>query len=188
MIEIAVWSLILVLLLAAILLAVLANRPGQHRLVIPSVGLVGLGILWTVYGGMATAPGQGFLIAAGIGLLLLGVIGGSPLVTLVLRLASRDSAALGSHGGILVEDDESPAPEKREILRGGMAIGYLERLALIGSALAGQIAAVAIIVAIKGLGRFSELENSEARERFIIGTLVSLIWAAACAAPLVLAR
>jgi hypothetical protein len=68
------------------------------------------------------------------------------------------------------------------VLRGGATVGYLERVALIGSVLAGQAAAVAVIVAVKGLGRFSELESAEARERFIIGTLASLIWAGACAA------
>lgn len=35
------------------------------------------------------------------------------------------------------------------------------------------------MVAIKGVGRFSELASPEARERFIIGTLASLAWAAA---------
>ena len=32
-------------------------------------------------------------------------------------------------------------------------------------------------MAIKGVGRFSELAAAEARERFIIGTLSSLLWA-----------
>jgi hypothetical protein len=89
---------------------------------------------------------------------------------------------LGAHGGILVRDANAPPPAQREVLRGGITIGYLERFALIGSVLAGQAAAVAVIVAVKGLGRFSELENEQARERFIIGTLASLIWAGVCAA------
>jgi len=42
---------------------------------------------------------------------------------------------------------------------------------------------LAIVVAVKGVGRFTELEAPEARERFIIGTFASLIWA--CAAALV---
>ena len=96
----------------------------------------------------------------------------------MLRLATRP-LRLGTHGGILVTDVDSPAPD-REILRGGTTIGYLERLALVGTILVGQPAAIAVIVAIKGLGRFSELENAAARERFIIGTLASLAWAAAC--------
>ena len=107
----------------------------------------------------------------------LGTIGGSPAVALVLRLATQGSVELGSHGGILVTDPTQPKPRTREVLRGGATIGYLERIALIGAVLAGQAVAIAVIVAIKGLGRFSELETSEARERFIIGTLASLIWA-----------
>ena len=65
----------------------------------------------------------------------------------------------GEHGGILVSE-AGPRKKDREILRGGMTIGYLERLAIIGAAAAGQYAAVAIVVAVKGLGRFSELENA----------------------------
>ena len=38
-----------------------------------------------------------------------------------------------------------------------------------------------MLIAIKGVGRFTELEAAEARERFIIGTLASLIWACVCA-------
>ena len=40
---------------------------------------------------------------------------------------------------------------------------------------------VAVVVAIKGVGRFTELAAAESRERFIIGTLSSLTWACACA-------
>jgi hypothetical protein len=42
--------------------------------------------------------------------------------------------------------------------------------------------AIAVVVAVKGVGRFTELDAAEARERFIIGTLVSLVWACACGA------
>jgi len=109
------------------------------------------------------------------------VVAGSPLVALILQLATNDRSRPGVHGGILVASLDEKLPAK-EVLRGGATVGYLERVALIGSVLAGQAAAVAVIVAIKGLGRFSELESAEARERFIIGTLASLIWAGGCAA------
>jgi hypothetical protein len=42
--------------------------------------------------------------------------------------------------------------------------------------------AIAVVFAVKGVGRFSELGASEAQERFIIGTFVSLGWAAVCGA------
>ncbi len=118
---------------------------------------------------------------------LLGVLGGSPLTLFVLGLAERHPVAVGEHGGIV---PETVTPEgagakkpalRREVLRGGATIGYLERVAVLGSILTGQFAGIAVVVAIKGLGRFSELDSPEARERFIIGTLVSIIWAGACA-------
>lgn len=70
------------------------------------------------------------------------------------------------------------APSQR-ILRGGAIIGVLERLGVCLAILTGQPVAIAYIVAIKGLGRFAELkETPVAAERFIIGTLTSMLWAA----------
>jgi hypothetical protein len=75
-----------------------------------------------------------------------------------------------------------PVPSQR-ILRGGAIIGVLERLGVCLAILTGQPVAIAYIVAIKGLGRFAELkETPVAAERFIIGTLTSMLWAAGTAA------
>jgi hypothetical protein len=68
-----------------------------------------------------------------------------------------------------------------EVLRGGTTIGVLERLAIAGAIIAGFPEAIAVVIAIKGVGRFSELAAAEAKERFIIGTLASFVWACACA-------
>jgi hypothetical protein len=71
----------------------------------------------------------------------------------------------------------------KRILRGGAIIGILERLAVCLAILTGQPVAIAYVVAIKGLGRFAELkETPVAAERFIIGTLTSMLWAAGTAA------
>jgi hypothetical protein len=79
---------------------------------------------------------------------------------------------------------EPPAPAQR-ILRGGAIIGILERLGVCLAILTGQPVAIAYIVAIKGLGRFAELkETPVAAERFIIGTLTSMLWAAGTAAAI----
>lgn len=82
-----------------------------------------------------------------------------------------------------------PTPGKADgatatrILRGGAIIGILERLAVCLAILGGQPVAIAYVVAIKGLGRFAELkETPVAAERFIIGTLTSMFWAAGIAA------
>ncbi len=174
--------MITVLLIVAVYLAlacaVLAAALKRPWFVVPAAGILAAAVV-TVVVAPGQTPGDGwFLAVVGLGLGALGVIGGSPLVGLLLRFA-QGGVQLGEHGGIVVDDDETP---RREILRGGATIGHLERLALLGSVAAGQPAAIAIIVAIKGLGRFSELEDSAARERFIIGTLTSLGWAGACAA------
>ena len=76
-----------------------------------------------------------------------------------------------------------PAPTTQRILRGGAIIGVLERLGVCLAIITGQPVAIAYIVAIKGLGRFAELkETPVAAERFIIGTLTSMLWAAGTAA------
>ena len=173
---------VLVTTLAALALAFVAIRARRPWLAaVSALPVAGVIIVSTV---SPAGPSIALRVALTIALLLLGVIAGSPIVALVLRLASHQPIALGSNGGILVTTP--PQTTQREVLRGGATIGYLERFALVGSVLAGQVAAVAIVVAIKGLGRFSELESAEARERFIIGTLASLAWAGSCAAAAVL--
>lgn len=189
--DIILWSAFLLILAAGLALSLFASRrptpqkPGRFWLVIPVVALIAAAIVYAALGGFHTAPAAGFHVAATVLLVLIGVVGGSPLVLVVLELAGSGAVPLGDHGGILVSDTGAKKAE-REILRGGMTIGYLERLAIMGAALVGQFAAVAIVIAVKGLGRFSELENSAARERFIIGTLVSIVWAAACVAPAII--
>lgn len=75
----------------------------------------------------------------------------------------------------------APAPTT-EVLRGGLLIGCLERAAVAVAILSGQPVAIAYVVAIKGLGRYPELKDTPAAsERFIIGTLASMLWAASVA-------
>ena len=74
-------------------------------------------------------------------------------------------------------------PVPGSVLRGGLVIGILERLAVAGAVLAAEPVAIAYVVAIKGLGRYAELkETPAAAERFIIGTLTSMLWAVGVAA------
>jgi hypothetical protein len=108
--------------------------------------------------------------------------------------ATADSPAAGDrantvNGDITVDAGTAAAPASggnasaTRILRGGAIIGVLERLAVCLAILAGQPVAIAYVVAIKGLGRFAELkETPVAAERFIIGTLASMLWAAGVAA------
>lgn len=69
-----------------------------------------------------------------------------------------------------------------EVLRGGLLIGFLERAAVAVAIFAGQPVAIAYVVAIKGLGRYPELKATPAAsERFIIGTLASMLFSAGVA-------
>ena len=62
-------------------------------------------------------------------------------------------------------------------LRGGRVIGYLERLAVVGTLLLGWPEGLAIILAVKSLARFPELRAPHASEQFIMGTFASVLWA-----------
>jgi hypothetical protein len=72
------------------------------------------------------------------------------------------------------------------VLRGGIWIGYLERAAVSATLLAGWPEGMALVLAVKGVGRYPELRGPQsneanAPEAFIIGTLVSVLWAAGAA-------
>jgi hypothetical protein len=105
-------------------------------------------------------------------------LGGGPVVTAVLAAADPGRAVASLGGATGVADPE--------VLRGGAWIGVLERLALTATLLLGWPEGVPVVLAVKGLGRFAELKETPAAERFIIGTLTSVLWAGACAGVAVL--
>ncbi|GAB3126956.1 hypothetical protein GCM10027289_03770 [Tsukamurella serpentis] len=89
--------------------------------------------------------------------------------------SGSEDAAVGEAGDL--PDDATPASP----LRGGLAIGVLERAAIVVCVLANFGAGLAVIVAAKGLARYPELRHPGAAEQFIIGTFVSVLWACGCA-------
>jgi hypothetical protein len=110
----------------------------------------------------------------------LAIVGGGPVTARVFALVDRG---------------ETPAQSMDragQVLRGGAWIGALERAAIVASLIAGWPEGLAVVLAVKGLGRYPELRAAEdgvrtgAAERFIIGTFTSVLWAAACAAVVVL--
>lgn len=123
--------------------------------------------------GRATADVRQWGVALGA---VASVLGGGPVASAVLRSADPTNAAAA--GG----------PGDPEVLRGGAWVGVLERAALAGTLLAGWPEGLAVVIAVKGLGRYAELKKPAAAERFIIGTLASLLWAAACVGCVVLLR
>lgn len=117
--------------------------------------------------------------------LVLSAIGGYYTTRGVLALAQRRSI---SEAGEVSEADQAGKTESatgpngsaaKDALRGGLWIGLLERVLITAFLMSGFTTGIAVVVAIKGLGRYPEL-NAATSERFIIGTLASLAWAFAC--------
>ncbi|MDQ1583487.1 MAG: hypothetical protein QOF36_1541 [Microbacteriaceae bacterium] len=189
------WAAAVLLVMVSLCCAAFALRFPRRPLVYISGGTLAGALAVLSIPGPSAPPLVHVLL--GIASLALAIVGGGPAAQLVLALASRGSVAAGAHGGIVVADRED-TPRfggthevlrggTHEVLRGGTTIGFLERLAIAGSVMAGFPTALAVIIAIKGVGRFTELDAPEARERFIIGTLVSFSWACACAGIVLLA-
>lgn len=92
-------------------------------------------------------------------------------VVVRLVLAATDTVNPARHGQV---DD----PEMQ--LKGGRLLGPMERVFILGLALAGQVTAASIVVAAKGLLRFPELSSKRDQERihllteyFLVGSFVS---------------
>jgi hypothetical protein len=183
-----VWFGAIAIVLIAVAFAFVGARNQSARFGLGAIIPVALGGFAAAVNLDVPAPDPAFLSVLGISLAALGVVGGYPITVWVLsRAETSDASKDGAHGGIVVEGDTAKSP-KREVLRGGWLIGYLERFAVIAAIVLGHWEIVAAVIAIKGLGRFSELDHAIARERFIIGTLTSMIWAGACALLIVLSR
>ena len=149
--------------------------------------------------GLVTAR-AGRLVAGGAGALL-GVallvgwsvdrVGQTDKVVAVLAgvLAVAGGGLVTSQVFSFVEDRDR-VRDAGAVLRGGAWIGALERLAVYVALVAGWAPGLAVVLAVKGLGRYPELRNQEdtaVAERFIIGTFTSVLWAVACAGVAILA-
>ena len=130
--------------------------------------------------------------AGGLALALALVFVGAVLPGLPMWLAVPITAvaavASAAHGWLVVkaafaiadppksalETGRPPLEAPDGTMRGGWMIGLLERTATAVAIGAGQFGALAVIVAVKAVGRFGELDKPASRERFIIGTMASL--------------
>lgn len=171
------WVLFTVCPVVTAVVAVLAWRRSSRVVALLAIALLALTLV--VAAVLPEAAPTAVVAITTLAALVIGVTGGSPVVRLLLGRTSFDEQE-GMHGGIVVGE--------REMLRGGEMIGLLERLAVAGAIIAGFPEALAVIIAVKGVGRFTELENGAVRERFIVGTLGSWIWAAAAAGLVLLTR
>ncbi len=180
-------SVILTASIAAMLCAVLVlslttlRKPSTALMAVCSL-LVAAALVIVV-----VVPPSAIPALVGVPLTVLGIaaatIGGNPFTRRALDIATGDRVRETADGGILIVAADEGVPENaRTLMRGGTVIGYLERVAAAIAIAVGFPEAVAAVIAVKGIGRFPELAESEARERFIIGTVASLLWAGAIGA------
>lgn len=145
----------------------------------------------------ARPPHDDLLADLGVALgMVAAVTAGAAVAIAVLHLADRSlgpvtSAAetSGSPEQAGVRDDDTlGAIADPMTLRGGAWIGGLERIAVAVSLLARWPEGIAVVLAIKGVGRYPELHRPAASERFIVGTFTSVLWAVAVAGVMVALR
>jgi hypothetical protein len=123
---------------------------------------------------------------------LLAVLGGGPVTTRIFAFVDSSERAVAASDGASDGASLDRAGGAGDVLRGGAWIGALERLAVFAGLAAGFPEGVAVVLALKGVGRFPDLRQDQAHggttERFIIGTFSSVLWAAACAGMVALVR
>lgn len=185
-------TVLVLLLLALAAASPLLVLPLRRVVTDPVVPVAALGVLLLGVAAAVAArvdPTDGWRLAAAA---VLGVVvattGGSLVVRAVFRLMRREflparvarvtaPSAEAAPDAVVEETSSEPGT----VLRGGAWIGCLERAAVAATLLAGWPEGIALVLAVKGVGRYAELRETNAPEAFIIGTLTSLLWAAAAA-------
>lgn len=104
---------------------------------------------------------------------------GNPVIRFVL--GRIDAAGRGPRDEVEVARENLGLVQAQADLPGGRWVGMLERLSAYVCIVSGFPAGIAMVLAVKGLGRYAELATSEPSSRkgelFIIGTFASLLWA-----------
>jgi hypothetical protein len=155
------------------------DLPVIRRFRLRAGGVVLLSVLalvvvgWLAVEGGGHGPYQRELAAALV--VLTSVASGGPVAKAMLRLADRGTPTAPQ------------GPARTTVLTGGAWIGALERVAVTVTLLARWPEGLALVLVVKGLGRYPELRSAGqtdqpgTAERFIIGTFTSTLWAAGCA-------
>ena len=173
------------LVVASFLAAALAGRRGPAARFtalasLAAVVVLGALALTVVLAGGVTASDTLLARLLVVELFIACVLGGSPVTATVLWLVDRGSSRADT------------MERAGEVLRGGAWIGAFERVAVFAALASGWPEGLAVVLALKGLGRYSELRGTPGEpssagasggvaERFIIGTFASVLWACACA-------
>lgn len=151
---------------------------------------------WTLIGVLAAAlfcsavappvePLPLYLFAAAVA--LIGALGGSAPATYFVGLLKapagtdepRRTNLTGKLGPLPVTAEIPSPPPQRSVDGGGRLIGIFERLAVVLAITTGHVEVLAVVVAVKGLARYPDIQSGHlTAEKFIVGTFASLLWAA----------
>ena len=182
-------TVLCLVLLACCAATPLLARPLRHVVTDPVLPVAIVSVL--LLGAAAalageTDPLRGWRLGAALVVaVMVATTAGSHVVRAVFRLMRREFLPTRARPvrPATVDDADAPAEDDRPeaVLRGGAWIGYLERAAVAATVLAGFPEGIALVLAVKGVGRYAELREPNAPEAFIIGTLASMLWATAAA-------
>ncbi len=162
---------------------------GRHALLGAGVQAVALAVAAVL--AAAADPITGFWRSATLVVAVAAAaLSADPVVRAAFILARRAAKPEPEHRQEDDPEPESPESENTEEseedadgqpgpLRGGLAIGILERSAIATAVLTHWPEGIAIVLAVKGLARYPELRRPDASEQFIIGTFASVLWALA---------
>lgn len=70
--------------------------------------------------------------------------------------------------------------ENDDLIKSGYLIGVLERFIMLTLGLSGQIGAIGFVIAAKSLARFKQLDDKHFAEKYLVGTLLSVVIALIC--------
>jgi len=70
--------------------------------------------------------------------------------------------------------------DNEEENKSGFLIGVLERICILTLAILGQFTAISFVVAAKSLARIKQLEDKDFAEKYLVGTLLSVVVALIC--------
>lgn len=163
--EAEAWVIILV---AAALAAALPGQSYERRPLLPVLAALAAGVAAALTGAAATwdaittvAKSEGLVIVAAGGLLCV-FVGGAVIGRVMHPFAEKVNA------------------QPRGMEAAGRYIGWLERSLLYGLVVIGSADGAALVIAAKSVARFPSFKREEFAEYYLIGSLLSLLVAAAC--------
>jgi len=167
------WEGWLIVVCATVSAVMVSRRAGSHAGVVAAlvavavVDLIAMALVdwnrgWDAIGRVLS---DDHVVVVGFGALMATFVGGAAIGTVLRPLAT----------GL------APVDREQKRIHAGLYIGWLERALLYGFIVAGAPGAAAVVVAAKSIARFPSFRDERFAEYYLIGTLSSVLVAAAAA-------